>query len=70
MFRLVSDWFLYVAINLQLFYGMGHEKFFDTEVDARLIICPILFLSGIIWKFRKDIHERIFKKPPVIHEYI
>ena len=70
MFRLVSDWFLYVAINLQLFYGMGNDTLFNTKVKARLVICPILFVSGIIWKFRKDIHERIFKKPPVIHEYI
>ena len=70
MYRLTSDWWVYVVLNLQLFYGMGDEKFFGTEIEARLIICPIIFMSGIIWKYRLDIHDRIFQKPRKVHEYV
>lgn len=70
MYRLVSDGWLYVILNLQLFYGMGDEKFFGTKIEARWVLCPIIFMSGIFWKYRLDIHDRIFKKPRKIREYV
>ena len=70
MFRLVSDWFLFVVLILQLFYGMGDAKFLNTEVEARWVFCPVLFVTGIIWKHRLDIHERIFRKPSNRIEYV
>ena len=70
MYRLVSDPWLYVILNLQLFYGMGDEKFFGTKIEARWVLCPIIFMIGIFWKYRLDIHDRIFKKPRKIREYV
>ena len=70
MFRLVSDWFLFVVLILQLFYGMGDAKFLNTEVEVRWVFCPVLFVTGIIWKHRLDIHDRIFRKPRNRIEYV
>ena len=62
---------MFITTILLLFYGMGDETLFNTKVKARLVICPVLFVAGIIWKsrksilewtFRKNIHERIIKK--------
>lgn len=70
--RLASDWFVFVILNFQLFFQIGDYtiNLGFAEIPAKWIICPVLVTFGIIWKFKKDIHGRIFPKRRVIHEYV
>ena len=63
MYRLAADWFIFVMLILQLFYQVDNKTigFEGYEVPAKWIFCPVLFVSGICWKYRRQIRTRIFK---------
>ena len=69
MYHLAADWFIYTVLLLQLFYQIGDNTvgFGGYEVPAKWVFCPVLFVGGIVWKYRRYIHDRIIKKR-TIHE--
>ena len=63
MYRLVADWFTFTVLIMQLYYQIDDKTigFEGSEIPAKWVFCPILFVGAILWKYRREIRG-IFKK--------